>query len=138
LQTYELPSGCQLTLHEEVANNFDIDHHRRVSLLGELLNTLQHELNNPLFGLHLGALDMADEGTGEVAQTFQDIATNTTRCQTIIRNFSQLYSASKNDSLISLKSFIDEVFILTKSEIRGISKSIEFKGFQNIEEYKLK
>lgn len=137
-QTYELPSGCQLTLHEEIGNNFDIDHHRRVSLLGELLNTLQHELNNPLFGLHLGALDMADESDGEVAQTFTDIATNTTRCQTIIRNFSQLYSTTKNDSLISLKSFIDEVFILTKSEIRGISKEIRFNGFENIDDFKLR
>lgn len=137
-QTYELPSGCQLTLHEEVTNNFDIDHHRRVSLLGELLNTLQHELNNPLFGLHLGALDMADDTEGETSQTFIDIASNTTRCQTIIRNFSQLYSTEKNDSLINLKSFIDEVFILTKSEIRGISKEINFHGFDSIDEFKLK
>lgn len=137
-QTFELPSGSQLTIHDEADNSFDIDHHRRVSLLGELLNTLQHELNNPLFGLHLGAQDMAEETSGEASETFGDIATNTTRCQTIIRNFSQLYSAQKNDSLIALKSFIDEVFILTKSEIRGISKEVIFKNFENPETFQLK
>lgn len=34
---------------------FDLFHFQRISLLGELLNTLRHELSNPLFGLMLGS-----------------------------------------------------------------------------------
>ena len=42
-------------------------HFQRISLLGELLNTLQHELSNPLFGIKLAGdllqLDASDEDT---------------------------------------------------------------------------
>lgn len=134
----ELDSGYKLTLHEEKAHSFDIDHHRRVSLLGELLNTLQHELNNPLFGLNLGSLDMSSENEGEVAETFHDISHNSARCQTIIKNFSNLYSHSKSDSSIEIKDFVSEIFILTKSEIRGIKTSISFNGFNSIENFRFK
>lgn len=137
-QLLPLHFGNTLNVLETKKNNFDIDHHRRVSLLGELLNTLQHELNNPLFGLHLGALDMADETDGDISQSFNDIATNATRSQTIIKNFSQLYTSSKKDSVIPLATFLDEVFILTKSEIRGISKDIIFEGFDDVNSFKLK
>src|SRR5674476_629037 len=34
---------------------FDLFHFQRISLLGELLNTLRHELSNPLFGLKLSS-----------------------------------------------------------------------------------
>lgn len=127
----ELDSGYKLIIHEAKLHSFDIDHHRRVSLLGELLNTLQHELNNPLFGLNLGSLDMSSENEGEVAETFSDISHNSARCQTIIKNFSNLYSHSKSDTLIEIKEFISEIFILTKSEIRGIRTSIAFNNFNN-------
>ena len=130
--TFPLNAGYNIRISEDTDQSFDIDHHRRVSLLGELLNTLQHELNNPLFGLHLGSLDMASEFEGEFAQLFSDISSNSTRCQTIIKNFSNLYSSSKSDSKIVLNDFINEVFILTKSEIRGINKSVEFLGFSDV------
>lgn len=133
----QLPSSYTLVLYEEVDHSFDIDHHRRVSLLGELLNTLQHELNNPLFGLNLGSLGMAEDTLGETAQIFRDIAINSTRCQTIIKNFSQLYSSSKSDTEINLNEFLNEVFILTKSEIRGIGKEIVFENFDSPTDYNL-
>ncbi len=126
-----LIAGYHIRLSEDLEQSFDIDHHRRVSLLGELLNTLQHELNNPLFGLHLGSLDMTTDFDGEFAQLFEDISKNSTRCQTIIKNFSNLYSTSKTESSIVLSDFINEVFILTKSEIRGIGKAIDFQDFDD-------
>ena len=39
--------------HEQLSESFDIEHKQRISLLGELLNTLKHELSNPLFGMKL-------------------------------------------------------------------------------------
>ncbi len=138
MRSVSLSSGYKLIIHEEGSHSFDIDHHRRVSLLGELLNTLQHELNNPLFGLNLGAQDMSEENTGEVAQTFSDIATNSARCQTIIKNFSNLYSHSKNNTAIHIKDFVNEIFILTKSEIRGINVSINFHNFTSDESFIIK
>ncbi len=133
-----LDTGYKLVLHEAKIHSFDIDHHRRVSLLGELLNTLQHELNNPLFGLNLGSLDMSSENEGEVAETFYDISHNSARCQTIIKNFSNLYSHSKSDTSIEVKEFVSEIFILTKSEIRGIRTSIRFNGFNDSESFRFK
>lgn len=128
-QVVALSQGWTLIVYEDCNNSFDLDHHRRVSLLGELLNTLQHELNNPLFGLNLSANVYSDETQGELSTSFHEIAINAARCQTIIRNFSKLYSTREEKKSVSLFNFIEEVFILTKSEIRGISRDILFEGF---------
>ena len=110
------------TLSEET----DLYHFYRVTLLGELLNTLRHELSNPLFGLSL-ASDMLDatQMDEEVQETISDIKNNSERCQTIIKNFSSLYEDEDNFKDFDLISVINETLTLTKSETRGIQKHIE-------------
>src|SRR6478609_10430572 len=71
---------------------FDLFHFQRISLLGELLNTLRHELSNPLFGLKLSSqifntLDVSNDDK----DLMREIEKNVNRCQTIIENFSNLY-----------------------------------------------
>lgn len=104
----------------------DLYHFYRVSLLGELLNTLRHELSNPLFGLSLAADMLHDENIDEeVIQTVHDIKTNSERCQTIIKNFSNLYQDEDNFKKFDLLNLLKETIILTKSETKGIRKIIE-------------
>ena len=51
----------------------DIYHSQRISLLGELLNTLQHELSNPLFGLNLtSSLLKSDVENPEILETLSN------------------------------------------------------------------
>ncbi len=101
----------------------DINHHQRISLLGELLNTLKHELSNPLFGLKITAELFAQEvSEQEFKETLEEIALNSGRCQEILNNLSNLYLDT--DSLVetNLDFVIKETLTLTKSETRGIER----------------
>ncbi|MEI8345820.1 MAG: HAMP domain-containing sensor histidine kinase, partial [Pseudomonadota bacterium] len=124
-----LKNDCKLSISPHGTDGLvsDIYHFQRISLLGELLNTLRHELCNPLFGLKLGADLLAEEfQNGEYADIFQEISTNGFRCQSIIKNFSLLYDDKNNYTLVNLKNLIDEIVTLTKSETRQIRKEIIF------------
>jgi len=108
----------------------ELYHSQRVSLLGELLNTLQHELSNPLFGLNLtGTLLANDVHSLETKDILHDICLNANRSQTIIKNFSNLYNDQQEYKKIPLYNFVEEVITLTKSETKEIQKKIECIGF---------
>lgn len=108
----------------------ELYHSQRVSLLGELLNTLQHELSNPLFGLNLtGQLLASDAPDEETREVLGEICTNANRSQTIIKNFSNLYNDQQEYKKIPLYNFVEEVITLTKSETKEIQKRIECVGF---------
>ena len=110
----------------------ELYHSQRVSLLGELLNTLQHELSNPLFGLNLtGSLLASDATDEETKEILGDICLNANRSQTIIKNFSNLYNDHQEYKKIQLYKFIEEVITLTKSETKEIQKRIECIGFES-------
>ncbi|CBW25028.1 putative two-component sensor kinase [Halobacteriovorax marinus SJ] len=121
---------------ESESNTSDIYHHQRVSLLGELLNTLKHELSNPLFGLNMASdlllLESFDE---EMSSIIQDISINSKRCQTIIDNFSKLYRDEDNYEKFNIKEVINETILLTKSESKQIPKEINFYNFQDDQDY---
>jgi nitrogen-specific signal transduction histidine kinase len=108
----------------------ELYHSQRVSLLGELLNTLQHELSNPLFGLNLtGSLLASDTTNAENQEVLQDICLYANRSQTIIKNFSNLYNDQQEFKKIQIYKFVEEVITLTKSETKEIQKLIECEGF---------
>lgn len=112
--------------NKESKEDTDLYHFYRVSLLGELLNTLRHELSNPLFGLSLATDILNDDSLDpELQETIQDIKINSDRCQTIIKNFSNLYQEEDNFKEFDLINLINETIILTKSETKGIRKSVQ-------------
>lgn len=116
----------RLYFKNESREDADLYHFYRVSLLGELLNTLRHELSNPLFGLSLATDMLETDGKDEdTVQTIQDIKTNSDRCQTIIKNFSSLYEDEDNFKEFDLIGLLKETIILTKSETKGIRKEIQ-------------
>src|SRR6478609_6452953 len=88
---------------------FDLFHFQRISLLGELLNTLRHELSNPLFGLKLGSqLFNMMEVNEDSKDIMKEIEKNINRCQIIIENFSNLYQVQNETKPITIKKIIDE------------------------------
>lgn len=108
----------------------ELYHSQRVALLGELLNTLQHELSNPLFGLNLTSSILESEATDpETKSVLKEISQNANRSQTIIKNFSNLYNDQEEYKSINILKFIDEVITLTKSETKEIQKSVRCIGF---------
>jgi two-component system, NtrC family, sensor kinase len=106
---------------------FDLFHFQRISLLGDLLNTLRHELSNPLFGLKLGSqiFRMMDV-SGDSKELMTEIEKNINRCQVIIENFSNLYQVQNETKPVLIKKIIDESIILSKSESRELKKTIEY------------
>lgn len=106
----------------------ELFHHQRVSLLGELLNTLRHELNNPLFGMKLTSDLLVHETDDEEQKSvLREISHNITRSQNIMENFSNLYTNTDVYQLCSLKKILDESLILAKSEIRQVKVNQYFK-----------
>ena len=106
---------------------FDLFHFQRISLLGELLNTLRHELSNPLFGLKLSSqiFSTLDVNVDD-KELMAEIEKNVDRCQSIIENFSNLYQIQSDNQPVALKKMIDESLVLAKSEIREVSKKINY------------
>lgn len=103
-------------------------HLQRISLLGELLNTLQHELSNPLFGINLAGQLLAQETDDlESLEMLQEIQAYAKRSQTIIKNFSNLYNFNEEFIELSLEHLLNEVITLTKSETKQIKKMIQWK-----------
>ncbi|OUR93026.1 hypothetical protein A9Q84_21215 [Halobacteriovorax marinus] len=120
-------------------NTSDIYHHQRVSLLGELLNTLKHELSNPLFGLKMASdLLQLEEVDEDFSSTVNDISINCNRCQTIIDNFSKLYREENINEIFNISDVLNETILLTKSESKQIPKQINFYNFQSDEDYLIK
>lgn len=115
---------------------FDLFHFQRISLLGELLNTLRHELSNPLFGLKLGSqLFQTMDVPPDDFEIMDQITDNINRCQIIIENFSNLYQIRSETVPVSLKKIIDESIVLSKSETRELKKTITF--FNNTDAIKV-
>jgi len=111
----------------------DIYHFQRIQLLGELLDTLHHELCNPLFGIKLWAEIMAQEltstqpsGPDDNRDFLQEISRHALRCQNIIENFSVLYNDTQQASWIDLQVLLPEIMLLIKSAGRQIKKEIIF------------
>lgn len=108
---------------------FDLFHFQRISLLGDLLNTLRHELSNPLFGLKLGSqLFSLSDTTSDNKDIMSEIEKNINRCQVIIENFSNLYQVETETKPVSLKKVIEESIVLSKSESREVRKKITFSS----------
>ncbi len=106
---------------------FDLFHFQRISLLGELLNTLRHELSNPLFGLKLGSQIFTSLEINEDDRLMMiEIEKNVNRCQQIIENFSNLYQIQTEKKLIGLQKMIDESLLLSKSETRQVLKHVNY------------
>lgn len=105
----------------------DINHQERMILLGELLNTLKHELSNPLFGLQLSSELLLQENLDEEQMEFiRHIHANISRSQSIIENFSGLYKDTPTIEEVNIETLIKEVFTLTKSESKQVLKTIKF------------
>lgn len=121
-----------LSIYEKIKsriNPLDLHHQERISLLGELLNTLKHELSNPLFGLQLSIQLLLTEELNEEQEIFlNEIMSSISRSLSIIGDFSELYSQEVQLSQHNIHKVLDEVLLLTKSATRGIEKEISIDG----------
>ncbi len=115
----------QIYIPNKSSSAGEIHHFQRISLLGELLNTLRHELSNPLFGIKLASdllkIEARDE---ETSSLLDELSKSAERSQAIINTFSSLYQDNKDVKKIALTTLIEETITLTKSETKQIPKFI--------------
>jgi signal transduction histidine kinase len=103
----------------------DSFHKERIALLGDLLNTLKHELSNPLFGMQLSTeLLILEELEDDQSSFIHAINTSIKRSQQIIHSFSNIYLNKTHLVELNIHTLINEVLLLTKSESREIRKDV--------------
>ena len=115
----------------------DLKHMERVLLLGELLNTLRHELSNPIFGITLAAeLLYSSYANHELISDFShQILKAAKRSQQILDSFSKLYSNQSEFIECNIKDIVTETIVLTKSETKMIPKNISWNMFISSQDY---
>lgn len=106
--------------HQKIS---DLSQSQRISFLGELLNTLKHELSNPLFGLSLTAQSLQEE-LKEEKDTIDEVIKSIARASEIIKSFSSLYEENEIFKEVDLKKIIQETITLCKSELKGIRRNL--------------
>lgn len=121
--TYNLEYEVEKLNYKSSSQHYHVE---RINLLGELLNTLKHELMNPLFGLNLG-IQMLDAPKGEddTQMFLSEMLLSVSRSQSIIDNFSTLYNNTQQEEEIDFNKILQEVITLTKSETKQIKKRID-------------
>ena len=117
--------------------NEESDYHlERLELMGELLNTLRHELSNPLFGINIssGLLKTDSHKKDEIyLETIDEIANSSKRCQNILENFTNLYDTKDSIKEFKLIDLVKETIVLTKSESKFFRP--EIIADNNIKDY---
>ncbi len=112
---------CEFINYKDLSSS--IIHDEKIKLLGELLNTLKHELSNPLFGLQLSSEILKSEKENEdELNIVQELETSVTRCHDIIQTFSSLSSENEDDQEFNLEDLINEIFLFSKSATKPIKK----------------
>lgn len=112
---------------ESNSTHIDFFHHQRVTLLGELLNTLRHELSNPIFGIKLSSDMLAQEIKDlETSSAFKQIGVYAEKCEQILKSFSNLYSPEHSIESFSLRELLLGLFTISKSISRGVEREFTF------------
>jgi signal transduction histidine kinase len=127
-RVYELGVG---KIEEWGSGQIDVLHKHKISLLGDLFNTLRHELSNPLFGLGLACdLLLTAENPEDTQTMLGEIKKNVVRSQMIIHNLSKLYSEQDVPLECDISQVIHEAITLAKSELKAVRQhlSIPSKG----------
>ncbi len=119
-----LGRGYALGIGEEPSGEsagIDVIHRHKIALLGDLFNTLGHELSNPLFGLGLAAEILIGAAPDVEARTIlSEIRKNVQRCQSILQNLTRLYTDQAQEGTCDLRHCVREAMTLAKSELKGV------------------
>ncbi|MCB9060422.1 MAG: HAMP domain-containing histidine kinase [Halobacteriovoraceae bacterium] len=123
----ELDSGPNGIFSEIKTFAPELYHFERLQVLGELLNTLKHELSNPLFGINLTLELLQHEFSEETENDILSLMDNCQRCEKIIEDYSKIYS----NSSIHIKTYLNEIIrntiTLTKSFTKPSSIAVIYQ-----------
>lgn len=118
--------------HINPAQDFSHIQEFKIKLLGDLFNTLKHELSNPLFGLGLSTeVLLSDENTSTEDRVFLgEIKNNVNRSQLLINNLSQLFNENFASKKCDPIEITNEALTLAKSRIKHIKVHRYFNSLE--------
>jgi len=130
LQKANLYTNLQQALkHEKEAQN-QLIQHEKLALVGRLLASVSHELNNPLQAIQ-NALFLLKEEQGISQQGRQDleiVISETERMAVMIDRLRESYRSPRTESFrpVNLNNVIEEVYALVATHLRHKNISFEF------------
>lgn len=104
----------------------------RLKLMADLLDTLKHELSNPLFGIRLAVENLIQFEDQDSREIQGEIINNISRSQKIIDNFVSLYDSSNIQEEFNCIDAIKEAITLSKSATAGIEKIVLPNGLEDL------
>ncbi len=130
LQKAQLYSDLQASLKQEQAMRFQLIQSERLALVGRLLASVSHELNNPLQAIQnaLYLLKENDRISSQDTQDLQIILSETDRMAAMIRRLRASYSPTRAEDfrLVQINNVIEEVYALVATHLRQNSIAFEF------------
>jgi two-component system NtrC family sensor kinase len=138
-QTALLPFNENLSYYYQIKNDFkhdlftDIHHKQRLKLIGELFNTLKHELSNPIFGIKLYCSVAIQKIPEKFKELVNQIIKNVDRCQSILNNLGSIYGEKSNLEKTKINSIIDQTYLICKSELKQIRFEINWNNLGETE-----
>ena len=135
LQKASLYTDLQTALQQEQAIRSQLLQSERLALVGRLLASVSHELNNPLQGIQ-NALFLLKEEAGLSAQGNQDlgiILSETERMAALIERLRSTYRPAHvgDFQLVQLNNLVEDVYALIATHMRH--KQIAFEFFPDSE-----
>jgi signal transduction histidine kinase len=131
LQKAELYETLQISLKQEKAVRNQLIQNERLAVMGRLLASVSHELNNPLQAIQ-NALFLLKEEKGMSAQGYNDleiVIAESERMASLIERLRDTYRPPQAEDLqpTHLNSIIADVYALTATHLRKNNVTFEFQ-----------
>jgi signal transduction histidine kinase len=114
-------------------NTSNAFHYQRVQLIGELFNTVRHELSNPLCGMEMFIQLLKPVVSRETKPLAEQIEERIKHCKDIIQTFNNIYSNETHLARFPLKLAINQALTLIKSESKLAKLKVLYLGDEKIE-----
>lgn len=136
LQKASLYSKLQAALAQEKSMRAQLVHSERLAVVGRLLASVSHELNNPLQAIQ-NALFLLKEDAGLSAQGRQDlqiIIAETERMSGLIERLRASYRPAQSEEMqaIQINTIVEEVYALLATHLRHKQVAFEFHPDPNL------
>jgi PAS domain S-box-containing protein len=136
LQKASLYADLQAALAQEKAMRSQLIHSERLALVGRLLASVSHELNNPLQAIH-NALFLLKEETGVSAQGKQDlqiVLSETERMAGLIERLHTSYRPAHVEDFqpVQINTVVENVYALVATHLRHKEIAFEFHPDPNL------
>jgi two-component system NtrC family sensor kinase len=113
-------------INQKTNHDLDFIHREKIILLGELLNTLRHELSNPIFGLDLSCTVISQITNLDEKQILfiNEIKKSIKRASSILNQSSDVFNNNIKPSSFNVISAISEVLKFSRSETKDVEIAI--------------